>query len=112
MVIFTGDQKGPAIDLRMLRIRAVGWGNAATVANGCAVFGLFLALPQLVQADPARGAGFGLGPVDTGLVLAPGAVVIVLVEPAAGWLGGRAGRHIPALNGNLVCAAGLGCLAA
>lgn len=103
----------PLIDLRMMRTPAVGWGTAATVANGCAIFSLFLAVPQLVQAESGvhSGPGFNLGPVGTGLVLAPGAVTLVVAGLISGWLGSRLGPRVPAVIGSLISTVGLGSLA-
>lgn len=100
----------PFIDLVLLRNRVGALGNTATVWSSAAMFGLFVAVPQLVQGD--SGAGHGLGPVAAGLILAPGAVVMVLVGPVAGRLGASWGHGQVIIVGNMVCAIGLLALAA
>jgi MFS family permease len=99
----------PLVDLRTLRLPEIRLGNAATVANACAAFGLFLAVPQLLQSSPDE-AGYGLSPIGVGAVLAPAAAVMAIVGPLAGWMGSRVGHHVPAVIGNLVCAGGLGAM--
>lgn len=83
-------------------------GNLATLWAAAAMFGLFVAVPALVQ-DAA--AGLALGPVAAGLVLAPGAVAIAVVAPIAARAGAVRGHGRVFALGNLLCLLGLGGLA-
>lgn len=99
----------PFIDLVVLRNRVGALGNAATVWGSAAMFGLFVVVPQLVQDGSA--AGLGLGPVAAGLVLAPGAIAMVLVGPLAARVGASRGYGRVIMAGNTLCAVGLLALA-
>lgn len=99
----------PFINLTVLVERVGALGNLATALSAGAMFGLFVAVPQLVQGQ--AGSGFGLGPVAAGLFLVPGAVVMVLVGPFAGRVGASRGYGRVIIAGNAVCAVGMLALA-
>ena len=99
----------PFIDLSILVERVSALGNLATALSAGAMFGLFVAVPQLVQGE--AGTGFGLGPVSAGLFLVPGAIAMVLVGPLAGRVGASRGYGGVIVAGNAVCAVGMIALA-
>jgi MFS family permease len=85
--------------------------NVATFLVGAAMFGLFVLTPQLVQADPALGYGFGLDAAEAGLVLLPGGLLMLIAGPLSGSVGRRVGHHVPLALGSVVTALGLLALA-
>jgi EmrB/QacA subfamily drug resistance transporter len=84
----------PLIDLRVLRRRPVATTNLAGFLVGFAMFSSFLLIPQFAQAPEETGYGFGLSVTGAGLILAPSALVQLLVGPLAGRLGARLGFRI------------------
>jgi len=95
----------PFIDVSVLASPVTGLVCAATVLNAAALFGLFVMVPQLVQDEVG---GYGLGPVEAGLFLVPGAASMVVV----GMLAGRRGGFVTTIvRGNLLCAAAMVALA-
>ncbi|WP_343898467.1 MFS transporter [Ornithinimicrobium humiphilum] len=95
----------PLLDLAVLRNRVGVIGNLASIWSAAAMYGLFVAVPQLVQ-DRSE-VGLGLGPVAAGLVLVPGALGMVLAGPVAGRLGALHGYGPVIVVGNLLCTAGM-----
>lgn len=82
----------PIVDLHLFSNRGVLLVNLASLALGWAMFGTFLLVPRLVQADPDQ-AGYGLaaGAFVTGLLLLPAAIGQTVGSPGAGVLA----RHVP-----------------
>lgn len=101
----------PMIDVAELVPRPVMLGNVATAFQGASMFGLFVLVPQLAQQDPASGAGLGLGATGAGLVLVPGAVLMLLVGPVSSRLGARVGDHMLLAAGTGLAGVGLALLA-
>lgn len=90
----------PLIDLGVLRGRAVAATNLTGALVGFAMFTSFLLIPQFAQAPESTGYGFGLSVTQSGLILAPAALVQLLVGPTVGALGTRFGfRTALALGG-------------
>ncbi len=75
----------PLIDVGELSQRPVWTANLGAFAIGFALFIAWVAVPQLAALPAASGYGFGLTVTETGLLLLPGAAMIV----AGGWLSGR-----------------------
>lgn len=89
----------PLVDLRILRNRAVGLTNLASVLLGFALFSSFLLIPQFAQTPTASGYGFGASITQAGLLLVPSSLAILVVGPLAGALGPRLGfRTVLALG--------------
>jgi EmrB/QacA subfamily drug resistance transporter len=86
--------RDPLIDLRILRRRAVATTNLAGFLVGFAMFSSFLLIPQFAQAPERTGYGFNLSVTESGLILAPSALVQLLVGPLAGRLGARLGFRV------------------
>ena len=84
----------PLIDLRVLRRRAVATTNLAGLLVGFAMFSSFLLIPQFAQASESTGYGFGMSVTASGLVLAPAALVQLVVGPLAGRLGVQIGFRL------------------
>jgi EmrB/QacA subfamily drug resistance transporter len=84
----------PLIDLRVLRRRAVATTNLVGLLVGFAMFSSFLLIPQFAQAPEPTGYGFGLSVTQSGLILAPAALVQLIVGPVAGRLGARLGFRV------------------
>jgi EmrB/QacA subfamily drug resistance transporter len=97
----------PLADVRTLAARPVLMTNLATVLVGFGMFGSYILIPQLVEAASSTGYGFGLSATSAGLLMLPGALVMLLVGPVSGVLGARLGNKIPLAVGGLVTAAGL-----
>ena len=58
--------------------------NIATLFVGFGMFGSFLLIPQLAELPESTGFGFGLGATGAGLLMLPGALVMLVRRPALG----------------------------
>jgi EmrB/QacA subfamily drug resistance transporter len=100
-VLFCGwvawEQRTPAplVDIRLMRERGVWTTNVVAAGIGAAMYGSFVLIPQLAQASPTTGYGFGDSVAEAGLVLLPGALVMLFAGPIAGRLERRIGAKLP-----------------
>lgn len=83
--------RAPLIDLRVLRRRALVTANLSALVIGFGMYGAFTLVPQLVQAAPEAGFGFGATVTESGLYLLPMAVTMLFAGPVAGRIGPRIG---------------------
>jgi MFS family permease len=81
--------------------------NVATLFVGFGMFGSFLLIPQLAELPSSTGFGFGLDATGAGLLLLPGALVMLFAGPISGELGTRFGSKLPLAMGAAVTSAGL-----
>lgn len=72
--------KEPVIDLRLLKHRPLAVGSAVGLVFGIGLFGTTFILPQFTQTL------LGYPAYQSGLVLAPRVIPILLMMPLAGWL--------------------------
>jgi EmrB/QacA subfamily drug resistance transporter len=97
----------PLVDIEMLRKPPVLMTNLATVLVGFGMFGSFILIPQLAEAPASTGYGFGLTATGAGLLMVPGALVMLVAGPMSGVLGTRYGSRLPLAAGALVTSVGL-----
>jgi EmrB/QacA subfamily drug resistance transporter len=97
----------PLADVRLLGRPPVLMTNLATLLVGFGMFGSFILIPQLAEAPESTGYGFGLDATGAGLLMLPGALVMLVAGPFAGVLVRRFGGRVPLSLGALVSAAGL-----
>ena len=57
--------------------------------------GSFILIPQLVESPESTGYGFGLDATGAGLLMVPGALVMLVAGPPSGVLGTRWGSRVP-----------------
>jgi MFS family permease len=81
--------------------------NFATVLVGFGMFGSFILIPQLAEAPKSSGYGFGLDATGAGLLMVPGALVMLVAGPLSGVLGTRFGSRVPLALGAIVTSGGL-----
>jgi len=81
--------------------------NIATLFVGFGMFGSFLLIPQLAELPESTGFGFGLGATGAGLLLLPGAIMMLFTGPISGALGTRFGSKLPLAIGAAMTSAGL-----
>ena len=72
-------QGQPLVDIRTSMRRTVLLTNAASILIGLAMFANFLTSAQQVQMPVETGYGFGLSVIETGLVLLPQGILMVLM---------------------------------
>ena len=101
----------PLADVRLLAKRPVLMTNVATLLVGFGMFGSFTLLPQLTEAPESTGYGFGLTATGLGLLMLPGALVMLFAGPLSGVIANRRGPRVPLGLGALVAAVGLTLLA-
>src|SRR4051812_25007791 len=97
----------PLVDIEMLRQPTVAMTNFATVLVGFGMFGSFILIPQLAEAPKSSGYGFGLDATGAGLLMVPGALVMLVAGPLSGVLGTRFGSRVPLALGASITSAGL-----
>ncbi|HKX67755.1 MAG TPA: MFS transporter [Intrasporangium sp.] len=96
----------PLVDIRTSLRRTVLLTNVASILVGFAMFANFLSATQQVQMPVESGYGFGLSVVETGLVLLPNGILMVLLSPVAAALIQRFGPRAILIAGAIVMAAG------
>jgi EmrB/QacA subfamily drug resistance transporter len=101
----------PLADVRSLARPVVATTNLATLLVGFGMFGSFILTPNLLEAPVRVGYGFGYSATTAGLVILPGALVMIVAGPASGLLSRRFGPKVSLALGAFVAAAGLGLLA-
>jgi EmrB/QacA subfamily drug resistance transporter len=97
----------PLADIPTLLKPPVLLTNIATLFVGFGMFGSFLLIPQLAELPESTGFGFGLGATGAGLLLLPGAVMMLFTGPISGALGTRFGSKLPLAMGAALTSAGL-----
>jgi Na+/melibiose symporter-like transporter len=102
----------PLIDMHLLARRPAWSANLVAFAMGFALFIAGIVVPQIATLPSASDYGLGLTYTQTGLVLLPGALAIVVGGWAAGVLVGRLGARSVVAVGALAAAIGYAFLAA
>jgi MFS family permease len=97
----------PLADVETLSTPPVLMTNIATVLVGFGMFGSYILIPQLAESGTSTGYGFGLSATGAGLLMLPGALVMLVVGPVSGVLGARLGNKVPLTLGGLTTAVGL-----
>jgi EmrB/QacA subfamily drug resistance transporter len=97
----------PLADVALLARPPVLMTNIATLLVGFGMFGSFILIPQLAEAPESTGYGFGLDATGAGLLMLPGALVMLVAGPFAGVLVRRHGGKVPLALGALIAAVGL-----
>ncbi|MFH9663552.1 MFS transporter [Streptomyces sp. NPDC017248] len=100
--------RDPLVDLRTTARPRVLLTNAASVLVGVGMYAFMLIAPQLLQFPEATGYGLGESMLATGLWMAPGGVMMMLVSPLGGKLINTRGPKFALVLGALVIAAGYG----
>lgn len=95
----------PMVDLRTATRRPVLLTNIASVFATFAMFANILITTMQVQAPPATGYGFGLGIIETGMVMLPSGLAMVALSPVSGALLTRYGGRPVLLLGAATMAA-------
>ncbi|MCK1822256.1 MFS transporter [Streptomyces sp. XM83C] len=98
----------PLVDLRLVSDPRVGLSHVAALLTGFAFYANTLVTAQLVQAPEASGYGLGLSIVQTGLVLLPSGICMLLLSPLAARISAARGPKITLALGAAVIAAGYG----
>src|SRR5215216_1160207 len=80
-VAFERRMAAPLVDIGLMRERGVWTTNLVAAGIGAAMFGSFVLIPQLAQAPASTGYGFGDSVAASGLVLLPGALVMLFAGP-------------------------------
>lgn len=96
----------PLVQLRLLANPAVLVADLGGLLVGFALYGAFSVIPQFVQAPASLGYGFGATSLQSGLLLLPTAITMVIVGPVAGRAGTRYGHAQTLAVGGLTGAVG------
>ena len=89
----------PLVHIPTLLDPPVAMTNIVTLFVGFGMFGSFLLIPQLAEAPESTGYGFGLDATGAGLLMLPGALVMLVAGPISGQLGSRFGSKLPLTAG-------------
>jgi DHA2 family multidrug resistance protein len=82
-VLWEWRQQNPVVDVRLLTTRSFATANLLMVVLGMALFGSTVLLPQYVQV------WMGWSAEQAGMALSPGALVVIALLPAVGFLVSR-----------------------
>ncbi|MGW1716980.1 MFS transporter [Streptomyces sp. NPDC002156] len=96
----------PLVDLRLVARPRVGLSHVAALLTGFAFYSNSLVTAQLVQAPEATGYGLGLSIVETGLVLLPGGIVMLVFSPVSARVSTTYGPRVTLVIGTAVIALG------
>ncbi|WP_309049202.1 MFS transporter [Streptomyces sp.] len=100
--------RDPLVDLRTTARPRVLLTNGASILIGVGMYAFMLIAPQLLQFPEATGYGLGESILATGLWMAPGGVMMMIVSPLGGKLINARGPKVALVLGALVMAAGYG----
>ncbi|MEW2220229.1 MFS transporter [Streptomyces sp. NPDC006990] len=100
--------RDPLIDLRTTARPRVLLTNVASVLVGVGMYAFMLIAPQLLQFPEITGYGLGQSMLATGLWMAPGGVMMMIVSPLGGKLINARGPKPALVCGALVISAGYG----
>ncbi|MEW2162758.1 MFS transporter [Streptomyces sp. NPDC007084] len=98
----------PLIDLRTTARPRVLLTNLASVFVGFGMYASMLIIPQLLQFPDATGYGLGQSMLASGLWMAPGGIMMMIVSPLGGKLTDARGPKFTLICGVLVIALGYG----
>jgi len=101
----------PLADIEALAKTPVLMTNIATLLVGFGMFGSSILIPTLAQAPTSTGYGLGDDATRAGLLLVPGALMMLAFGPLSGIIGGRLGNKVPLAAGGALTGTGLGLLA-
>lgn len=96
----------PLVDLRVTVRRQVLFTNLASIFVGFALFAMSLVFPQVLQLPTSTGYGLGQSILAAGLVMAPSALVMMLVAPISAHITTTRGPKVTMMLGALVIAVG------
>ena len=94
----------PLADVELLARPPVLMTNIATLLVGFGMFGSFILIPQLAETPSSTGYGFGLDATGAGLLMLPGALVMLVAGPFSGVLVRRFGGKVPLAAGAFIAA--------
>ncbi|MET7911687.1 MFS transporter [Streptomyces avermitilis] len=100
--------KDPLIDLRTTGRPRVLLTNVASIFVGFGMYASMLIIPQLLQFPDATGYGLGQSMLASGLWMAPGGIMMMIVSPFGGKLTDARGPKFTLICGVLVIALGYG----
>jgi EmrB/QacA subfamily drug resistance transporter len=106
-VLFENRQEHPIIEMRVLRQRTVAATNLATALVGFLIFIGFTLIPQLAHTPVSTGYGLGLSITAAGAVVAPLALVQLVVAPIIAKIGSRIGFRLVFISGIAFASASL-----
>jgi EmrB/QacA subfamily drug resistance transporter len=100
----------PLIDMTMMRKRAVWTNNLIALLLGMAMYSLFAFVPAFVQTPTSAGYGFGASVTESGLILLPRPVTMVLAGMISDRLARRIGGRAVVMLGLLISLVSVGLL--
>ena len=109
-VVVERSARAPIVDLGLMARRPVWSANLVAFGMGFALFIASVVVPQIATLPEASGYGFGLTIAQTGLLLMPGALAIVLGGFGSGRLVRQTGSRPLLVGGAILASAGYAAL--
>lgn len=98
---YEGRCNAPILDLALLKRREFAFVNTLNFFYGVAVFGVFSFIPLFASS------AYGMTSSETGLLLTPRALVMIVISSVASIMLPRTGYRKPIIGGLLIMAAGM-----
>ncbi|WP_235737841.1 MFS transporter [Nocardioides alcanivorans] len=99
-------QREPLVDLRVSARPQVLFTNIASIAVGFTMYGTSLICTQILMAPEESGYGLGLSMVETGLVTAPGGVMMFIFSRIGAKVSAARGPRTSLLAGTVIIGLG------
>ncbi|XHH07504.1 MAG: MFS transporter [Candidatus Bathyarchaeia archaeon] len=98
--VFESKQTNPLISINLLKIRNVLVANVVGILSSLIMFLGYIAVVYYAQSPAPQGLGLGI--IETGLVLAPASVALIVLSPLMGKLVARIGpKHVLSLGAGI-----------
>jgi EmrB/QacA subfamily drug resistance transporter len=94
----------PLIDLRVMRIPAVWWTNAAALLLGIGMYATIIVVPPMMQSPKSINYGLGASVTLAGLFMLPGTLAMLVVGIMIGRITDRFGAKLPLVVGSVLAA--------
>ncbi len=103
--------KEPLVDMQMMKLKPVWTTNAFALLLGAGMFASFILVPQLAQLPVETGFGLGQTVTESGLLLLPSTIMMLVAGGFTGAIEKRFGSKPPVIAGALLNAVGFTWLA-
>lgn len=102
--------KEPLVDMQMMKLKPVWTTNVFALLLGAGMYASFILVPQIAQLPVETGFGLGSSVTESGLLLLPSTIMMLVAGGFTGAIEKRFGSKPPVIAGALLNAVGFGWL--